>query len=246
MNTVEEVLQNCRVENNVVFLPEVQLDRKLYLQVNQRLEFIGGSWNRKARGFVFEHDPEPLLGRVQGGEQVNLKKEYQFFETPKEIINFMLSHASIREGMLVLEPSAGKGAILRELPRNVTAVACELNPLCYPFLKEEFPRVALIEGDYLETTLVKKFDRIIANPPFSKNQDIAHIMKMYEDCRPGGRIVTVASKHWEFAIGTKENNFRCWLERLQHHKYDIEPGAFKDSGTMVGTTILVIDKDMED
>jgi phospholipid N-methyltransferase len=148
--------------------------------------------------------------------------------------------------MMVLEPSAGKGAILRELPRGVTVVACELNALCYPFLKEEFPRVALIEGDYLETTLVKKFDRIIANPPFTKNQDIAHIRKMYEDCRSGGRIVTIASKHWEFAIGCKEELFRQWLEKRTYSKHDIEAGAFKESGTMVGTTILVIDKDMED
>jgi hypothetical protein len=96
MTTVEEVLNECKVVDKVVFLPDQQLERKLYLQVSQKLEFIGGSWNRKSGGFVFEHDPEPLLGRVKGGENVNLKKEFQFFETPKEIINLMLTYASVR------------------------------------------------------------------------------------------------------------------------------------------------------
>jgi len=40
MNTKQEVLQNCKVEGTLIKLPEVQLERKLYLDVAKALEFI--------------------------------------------------------------------------------------------------------------------------------------------------------------------------------------------------------------
>ena len=45
-NTVLDVLGNCRVEENVLFLP-ANLDRKVYTDVNKVLEALGGKWNRK-------------------------------------------------------------------------------------------------------------------------------------------------------------------------------------------------------
>ena len=48
-----EVLKQCRVEGNNAFLPDIQLDRKLYVKVAKRLDLIGGKWNRKIKGFVF-------------------------------------------------------------------------------------------------------------------------------------------------------------------------------------------------
>ena len=38
-----------------------------------------------------------------------------------------------------------------------------------------------------------KYDRIIANPPFTKNQDIDHVMQMWNFLKPGGRIVSIMS-----------------------------------------------------
>jgi len=39
-----KILQQCTVANNVVKLPEGQLDRKLYQEVAKALELIGGKW----------------------------------------------------------------------------------------------------------------------------------------------------------------------------------------------------------
>jgi 16S rRNA G1207 methylase RsmC len=39
----------------------------------------------------------------------------------------------------------------------------------------------IYQGDFIENRLNKNyFHKIIANPPFSKNQDVKHILKMYE------------------------------------------------------------------
>ena len=86
MNTKQEVLQNCTVEGNLVKLPGVQLERKLYLDVANALELIGGKWKGgKVGAFVFPHDPTELLKQIANGDNRNLKKEYQFFETPAEL-----------------------------------------------------------------------------------------------------------------------------------------------------------------
>jgi len=39
-----EVLKKCRVEGNVIKLPEGQLERNIYQEVAKALELIGGKW----------------------------------------------------------------------------------------------------------------------------------------------------------------------------------------------------------
>ena len=75
-----EVLQNCKVEGNIVKLPENQLDRKVYLEVKKSLELIGGKWKGgKVFGFVFNSDPTDLLNKIANGEKRNLKKRISIF-----------------------------------------------------------------------------------------------------------------------------------------------------------------------
>ena len=50
-NTVLDILGNCEVQDNVLYLPNVQLDRADYTAVNKVLEALGGKWNRKAKVF---------------------------------------------------------------------------------------------------------------------------------------------------------------------------------------------------
>lgn len=239
----QEILQKCRVDGNIVRLPEGQLDRKLYQEVAKALELIGGKWvGKKTMGFVFNEDPTDLLAQIANGDQRNLKKEFQFFETPDEVADWLVQYAYLNEEHPILEPSAGQGAIVKAINRQFPdkQVQCyELMPINVEFLKK-IPTVEVIGKDFLENE--QKFDRIIANPPFAKNQDIDHIYKMFESLNEGGRIVTVASKHWQLSGNKKETRFREWLEEIEAEVYDLDAGVFKKSGTMVGTTVLVIDK----
>ena len=92
---IEEILKQCTIDDKVVRLPDIQLDRKTYCDVAKRLELIGGKWNRKFKGFLFENDPTELLADVQNGEKRNLKKEFQFFETPAELAEKLVSYIII-------------------------------------------------------------------------------------------------------------------------------------------------------
>ena len=119
MKTTQEVFDQCKIEGNNVYLPQ-QLDKKLYVQVNKALVGIGGKWNRKEKAHVFPSDPSELLGRVQNGETINLKKEFQFFETPDELADRLVALAFDPGYQLgaILEPSAGQGAIIDAIHRR--------------------------------------------------------------------------------------------------------------------------------
>ena len=247
--TEQTVLQNCRVENNIVRLPEGQLDRKVYLQVSKALNLIGGKWKgHKIQGFVFQNgtNPTELLKSIAGGEKRNLKKEYQFFETSPEYATRLVHLATLKPTDEVCEPSAGQGAIVRAI-NEVSG----LTPVCYELM--ETNRLILenrqadsgllckiIGNDFMENEL--KFDKIIANPPFRNNQDIAHVMKMYNSLRKNGRVVSIMSEHWTFASEKVCQEFRQFIEYSNARVIEIPAGAFKESGTNVGGRIVVIDR----
>lgn len=239
----KEILKQCTIEGFVVKLPDVQLERKVYQEVAKSLELIGGKWNRSKQGFVFAQNPVDLLKQIQNGEKRNLKKEFQFYGTPDDVADFMIDLLRVDEGDLVLEPSAGQGALIKALNRQYpnTIVDCfELMDINREFLKQ-IPEANLIGYDFLKEEKTKKYDLIIANPPFAKNQDIDHVREMYKCLNPGGVIASITSKHWSFCNNKKEKEFRDWIEK--ENCTDIFPlssGSFKSSGTMVSSQLIVI------
>jgi phospholipid N-methyltransferase len=252
MNNSQEVLQACTVEGTIIKLPADQLDRKVYLDTKKKLEHIGGKWKGgKTFGFVFDHDPTELLEQIANGEDRNLKKETQFFPTPKEVVELMLSKVSIMAHTCILEPSAGRGAIIEGIIEHCKPFgsihAVEKDPLHRTFLKRQidetwYTQVNLDEcTDFLEYKIPEFISVILANPPFNKNQDIDHIIKMYDGLNHG-TIVTLASKHWEISDNKKERFFRKWLKVVGAEVTPIDQGAFKESGTMIATNLIVIKK----
>jgi len=249
MNTKEQVLQGCTVEGLVVKLPPGQLDRKLYQDVAKALELIGGKWKGgKVMGFVFPTDPTDLLEQIANGDQRNLKKEFQFFATPKDIADKLAELANINDPMLlVLEPSAGQGAIIEALLRKEPKLlvhAYELMDVNRSILESKFSSsdCVILGDDFMEADSITRFNRIVANPPFTKNQDIDHIKRMYSLLRNGGRVVSIASTSWEFGSQKKQVEFRDWLKEVGAEVHALPRGTFKESGTDIETRIIVIDK----
>lgn len=239
---IEEILKQCTIDDKVVRLPDIQLDRKTYCDVAKRLELIGGKWNRKFKGFLFENDPTELLADVQNGEKRNLKKEFQFFETPAELAEKLVSYIEEfvdTKEMTILEPSAGRGSIVRAINKmqpDAKVFHCELMELNRKMFQGDSE---FLQEDFLTLDENKKFDFIIANPPFNKNQDIEHFMKMTK--HTSGRIVSIMSCHWKFSKNKKETEFREFLQSKAAQIIDIDAGAFKESGTNIPTCIVILD-----
>ena len=183
-NTVLDVLGNCRVEENILYLP-ANLDRKVYTDVNKILEALGGKWNRKAGGHVFDHYPADEIDEViLTGEYTDKKKEFQFFPTPPEVAEKLCDFAGINENTTVLEPSCGKGniadAVWKRTPKRLLGI--ELNTDMAQYLDGK-PYEVITGQDFLQYD-GEQWDRIVMNPPFSRQQDIDHVMKAYSLLEP--------------------------------------------------------------
>lgn len=244
--TTQEVLSNCTIEGMVVKMPNIQLDRKEFLKVKTALTKIGGAWKGgKNCGFVFEEDPTELLKEISLGKKRNIKKETQFFPTPKKLADELIKLSEIEAHHSILEPSAGDGAIIKAIQRKIPSkeIDCvEMMPLNRTKL-EKLENVNLIGEDFLKLDLKECYDRIIANPPFSKNQDINHVKHMYSMLKSGGRLVSITSFSWFKGVQKKQKDFREWLKDLNAVVFFNDEGSFKESGTNVSTVIIVIEKD---
>lgn len=246
-NRVIEVLDKCRIEGNTLFLPAEKLERSDYVAVNKTLEDLGGKWNRKAKGHVFDCCPkDDIESVILTGEVTDRKKEFQFFPTPRRIAEHLCDLAEIHTDSFVLEPSCGKGdladVIWERNPGKLYAI--ELNPDMEKSLIGK-PYDTYVGKDFLEFEKSNYWDRIIMNPPFSKQQDIAHVLKAFEVLRPTGILVAIMSASILFRTNKKTIAFREFLDRQGAEIEELPEGAFKESGTMVRTCIVKIIKKSE-
>ena len=241
--SVEEVLKNCTFADNILRLPDVQLNAKSYADVKNWITEAGGKWNGgKIQGFTFDFDATRVAGILMSGKRCNLKKEFQFFSTPPALADWLVSLSDIRPEHAVLEPSAGTGAIVAAIHRVcpcVTVDAFELMPENRQALTG-MPGVKLVGEDFTQG-VPRIYDRIFANPPFAKNQDILHTKMMYEALNPdGGEMCVITSRHWTTGSERECVVFREWLNEVGAETHEIPNGIFRESGTDVATMGIVI------
>ncbi len=243
------ILKDGKIEDNRFYL-QWQLDRKQYTSINEVLETIGLKWTRWKKAHIIEwftqEDLENAINDVvETGEVETLKetiKKFQFYPTPKEVAEFLVELAEIQEDDFILEPSAWQGAILNEFPKYKHTTAIEIKDENFNILKEKFwqTKINLIHWNFLEYWLddIYIFDKIIANPPFSKSQDVKHILHMYELLNKWGRIVSVTSS----SIQAREGKLYDELRSLKPEFIELPEWSFKESWTMVNSVIVVINK----
>lgn len=242
---VDEILKNCVLEDNVMRLPKVQFNKKSYAEAKKWIEEAGGSWaGGKVQGFVFPFDAKRVFGILNSGKRCNLKQDFQFFETPSDLSDWIVQLAGgVEEGDHVLEPSAGQGGIINAIHRSCPNVVVD----CFELMPEnkeillKLKNINLI-GDDFTKGCPSKYNKIIANPPFAKNQDIKHVRMMYERLEQGGILVSIMSKHWTFSDENICIDFRNWLKDVKGTIHNISSGEFVSSGTNIETVAIVIKK----
>ncbi|AZT89928.1 type I restriction-modification system subunit M [Caldicellulosiruptor changbaiensis] len=159
------------------------------------------------------------------------KKGGEFY-TPSHVKKLMVRLVKPREGMSIYDPTVGSGGFLIEAfhyveeqgqnPRNLALYGQELNGLTWSICKMNMIlhgiNDAHIENEdvlttpmFLENGYIKRFDRILANPPFSENYTRANMQ--FEE---------------RFKYGfTPENGKKADLMFLQHMI-----ASLKDDGVM--------------
>jgi phospholipid N-methyltransferase len=162
----------------------------------------------------------------------------QLFPTPPGLAVRMVELAGIEAGDRVLEPSAGTGNLARAI-RNAVPDAhldlIEIDPRlcsilqasgfevsCSDFLAASMPICPDSEGGH---------DRVLMNPPFSKGQDVAHILHALKFLKPGGRLVALC------ANGPRQ---QAELRPLATTWEELPEGTFADQGTSVRAVLMMV------
>ncbi|MCM1166422.1 MAG: hypothetical protein NC299_13330 [Lachnospiraceae bacterium] len=231
-----EVLAKSNIDGNTLEITQ-QLDRALYLKVNKVLKAIGGKWVSAKKRHVFDGNVEDIVQNIiLTGEYTDARAEFQFFPTPDELARQLVEEAEICFGEACLEPSAGRGNIAKFMS---DCDCIELNPDNRKFLTENGFNV--IAEDFMTFEPQRDYDVIVMNPPFCRQQDIAHVTKAISIAKRCVIAVMSASVMWRTDKRTTE--FRALVESFGGAVEQLPEKAFKGSGTMVNTCKVAVRKD---
>ncbi len=250
-----EIIDKYGRADGSLFYIEKALPRKEYLLVNAVLESLGGKWNRKGKCHVFPDGfvvDDALSEVIATGSVLNVQKDLDHYETPEDIARFMASLADVQVGHYCLEPSAGKGRIAEALAdacgSKSAVTVVDIHPPFIANLKKLGFENAFIE-DFLNwpnlgfTPGWFEYDRVVMNPPFSRQADTDHVLQAIGFLAPGGILVSVMASGVEFRKNKKTLTFKQVLESKGVFEFIPLPSkTFVESGTSVNTVLLKFTK----
>lgn len=173
-------------------------------------------------------------------------EENQFYPTPENLVWEMALNIDFRRVNSILEPSAGKGDILKGISANIKAVTkhpliecIEIDPNLRAILKDKHYNV--IWDDFLTFHTYSQYDLIIMNPPFKDGEK--HLLKALEMCKTGGQICCILNAETLRNPGTVYR--QDLVNKLQKYNAKIKyvSGGFSaaERKTNVETAIVYVD-----
>ncbi len=162
---------------------------------------------------------------------------FNLFQTPSKIALKMVEMAGNLHGKSILEPSAGLGRIIEQIPedlhKNITAY--DINIECVEYLYNNFSKVNKLKRcDFLSVDS-GEYEIIIMNPPFKQGQDIKHILHAVKKLKSGGVLIALCYD------GIRQNNI---LKPICDYWEVLPENSFKESGTNASVSILRITKEV--
>lgn len=234
-------LKGLRKKAEILPLVATRGDSQGYYDYRDTYEYRDTSSQGRELQALIEEGPEQRKARELEYmlQEVNRKDIAGYFPTPRAVAERMIELAEIEPGQIVLEPSAGTGELADVIREHAPVVCCEIRPAFREILKAKGHTVIEESWDFLEYNPGPVADRVISNPPFERQQDAVHVRKAYDVIRTGGRIVSVMAASVRFSSYYK--SFRDWLAD-KGEIIDLPEGSFRESGTMVSTVLVVINK----
>lgn len=201
-------------------------DKHVRQQAGAALEAIGGV--NQGQYWLFDYDPTEVIGHIVASGCIPDHRSHQYYPTPEWLAAEAVRLADIAEHHTVLEPSAGQGAMARQVPSaNLTCV--EVSELHCKILQEQGYQVEL--ADFLKWR-GGLFDRVVMNPPFDQGRWLAHVERAAEMLDLGGRLVAI------LPAGAKKREVLPGWKLRWSKEYD---SAFP--GVSVSVVILVAERD---
>lgn len=162
---------------------------------------------------------------------MDAKRDYRKFFTYPETAAFMVDLLDPQPGQVILEPSAGNGALVKAIKNKCNQAivfACELDSEWKSDLYAAGASVVVIK-DFMEYPTWPKHSACIANPPFGNGIDLeAHVERMIEAVKSGGKLVILVPADFEPCI--------------EYRSYPLENWSKNNDGTTTPIKIIEFNK----
>ena len=243
-NSVEKQLMLLKVDGQNITLPSRDFVLSQYAEIKRRVVKAGGKYMVSHELGSYFSFPSGILAAdvlrtLQDGGQINVKKETQFFATPRARAIKAVAPLGDLNGKDVLEPSAGDGAladVVRDSGGNVATIenwsvnADALRGKGYNPIEQDFLSVTPAETGL--------FDAVVMNHPFSKGQDAQHFRHALSFLKPDGSISAILSTAHKHNSRGEYAGFKDLLDVGHAMVESVEAGEFRESGTNVSTTMV--------
>jgi predicted RNA methylase len=162
-----------------------------------------------------------------------IAKDLQFYRTPAAAAEWLVYQSNPREGMKILEPSCGDGAILdaiRKYGVGMSAFGIEVHRGRAEAAKAKGHSVLC--ANFLQTAPDPRYDMVLMNPPFYGKHYQKHVEHALKFLKPGGVLyailpVTAVTDHGY--VKPDKRGYDKWR--------DLPVGSFSESGTNINTGI---------
>ena len=164
----------------------------------------------------------------------------EFYPTPEKLIAEMLSGIDLDRIGAILEPSAGKGDIIKHIRTYGRAEpdidAIEISPELRHILKGE--KIRVVHDDFLTFQSLQKYDLVIMNPPFSNGDK--HVLKALSFVRSGGRLVAILNAETLRNLCTNTRHELAATLAAMDARIVYKQNAFADAEHKTGVEIALI------
>lgn len=173
--------------------------------------------------------------------------DQDFYPTPQKLASLMVAYADLDKASTVLEPSAGSGALAEVIRDRFRYGArqelhcIEINPHLQATLTGK--GFSVVHDDFLSFETRERYDRIIANFPFSSGAD--HLMKALRLLEgTGGRLVCLVNAETiRNPYTSARSSLVHWLGKLGADIEYIE-NAFVDADRPTDVEVALITVDV--
>lgn len=233
---------------------------RCHMNGNAHLWFKSPALVRKVNAILAAYYGEVLPDAAPGRDEAPaststaVAKDLQFYETPASIAEKLtaphLAHG-IKQGVRVLEPSAGKGALIRPLLRrgaHIDAIEVQGDRIDdLRALAAQNDGLDVIPGNFLDMPALAAYDHVVMNPPFYGTHWMNHVRHAFAFLKPGGILSAVLPVTAAIAETDRHKAFRRWAEKHSFSNFgrmfeDLPEESFAASGTRINTVILRLRK----
>lgn len=250
--------EHARYEGPLVTITE-QLTRDGWMGVKTVLEKLGAVYVVGGGAFEFEPDQDAeqiVEAALTAGKVMGAASADGFVATPAQLAADLVerygevTHVRGRK-LRVLEPSAGTGRFVAAVRERLGPEWCDITAV-----EPDVRRARQIPTDEAITVHVgtvedfvatspEPFDVVVMNPPFSvPNRPTIwadHLLAAWGLLEPGGRLLAIVPASVLYTARGREG-LAAELVKLHGGSERLEPGAFKESGTLVAAVAVWADR----